>query len=149
VFIEPVEQGDAHAWLEMRGALWPDEDLQDLETGIADFFNGTSKYVAAAFMARDSAGVPVGFLELNLRPYAEGAAFSPVPHIEGWFVIASARHQGLGRALVKAAEEWAFARGYRELTSDGLLENRLGERAHLAAGFREVERLIAFHKALL
>lgn len=139
---------DAQAWAAMRNLLWPDQDRSDLAAEVAAFFEGRNAFIEAAFIEIDDSGSPVGFLELGLRPYAEGCISSPVPHVEGWFVLASARGRGAGRRLMSAAEDWARGHGYSELTSDGLLENELGLRAHLGTGFAEVERLVAFHKNL-
>ncbi|MDP9110585.1 MAG: GNAT family N-acetyltransferase [Candidatus Eremiobacteraeota bacterium] len=143
-----MEPADANAWAAMRNLLWPDQDRSDLAAEVAAYFEGCNKFIEASFIVRDASGLPAGFLELGLRPYAEGCVSSPVPHVEGWFVLASARGRGLGRNLMAAAESWARDHGYAELTSDGLLGNDLGFRAHLAVGFDEVERLIAFRKAL-
>ncbi len=132
----------------MRHLLWPQEGRAGLAADVDSFFAGTSKSIVAAFIAHDDSGVPVGFLELGLRPYAEGCVFSPVPHVEGWLVLEPTRGRGVGRSLMSAAEGWATENGYRELTSDGLLANDLGYRAHIGVGFVEVERLIAFHKTL-
>lgn len=132
----------------MRNLLWPDEDRSLLALDVAHFFDGANPFISVAFLACDSSGAPTGFLELGVRPYAEGCVSSPVPHVEGWFVVATARGRGIGRSLMSAAEIWARGHGYSELTSDGLLENELGYRAHMGAGFTEVERLIAFHKTL-
>jgi aminoglycoside 6'-N-acetyltransferase I len=115
--------------------------------GAHAFFHGGSPYIAAAFIAAVD-GTPAGFIELNLRPYAEGCESSPVPHIEGWYVVDEARHKGVGRALMAAAEQWARDRGFTELTSDTTDAYPLSLRAHLANGFVEVERLIALRKKL-
>ncbi len=143
-----MEKADANAWAAMRNLLWPDQDRSDLAAEVATYFEGRNKFIEAAFIEHDGSGSPAGFLEIGLRPYAEGCTSSPVPHVEGWFVLASARGRGLGRSLMATAESWAREHGYSELTSDGLLANDLGFRAHLAVGFAEVERLIAFRKAL-
>ena len=73
----------------------------------------------------------------------------PVPHLEGWFVVEDARRQGVGQALLGAAEAWARARGFTELASDTQAGNDLSERAHERCGFETVERLIKFRKTLV
>jgi len=90
----------------------------------------------------------VAFLELDLRSYAEGCASSPVPYVEGWYVIPEWRRRGVGGALMKAAEEWSRAQGYPELGSDTEETNRLSRDAHAALGFEEVETVVVFRKAL-
>jgi aminoglycoside 6'-N-acetyltransferase I len=126
------------AYCRLRIALWPD-CAEDCE---ADLSQG------AAFLALTAAGEPAGFIEMSLRSYAEGASSSPVPFIEGWFVESAYRRQGIGRALVSAAEEWAAARGYREIGSDTGLENTVSIKAHVRLGYREVERNVCFSKQL-
>jgi predicted GNAT superfamily acetyltransferase len=54
----------------------------------------------------------------------------------------------VGAALVRAAEDWAGARGYLELASDAELDNFDSQRAHASLGFVEVGRAVLFVKAL-
>ena len=101
----------------------------------------------AAFVALVD-GKPAGFCEVSLREYANGAQHSPVGFLEGWFVATAFRRQGVGRALVAAAEHWTLARGARELCSDAEVKNTRSHRAHRELGFREVERNVSFAKPL-
>ena len=93
-------------------------------------------------------GTCCGFLELSLRPYAEGCTSKPVPFVEGWFVTPLARHKGAGRALMVAAENWALLRNFTEIASDTQLSNAQSQGAHAALGYEEVERLVTFRKSL-
>jgi aminoglycoside 6'-N-acetyltransferase I len=132
----------------MRHALWPDAHFEQLLAECTEFLDSGSKWVAAAFIAIADGGSPLGFLELNLRSVAEGCQNSPVPHVEGWYVVPAARRTGIGRALMSAAEAWARAHGYTEMTSDTTDDYPLSIAAHKANGFEEVERLIALRKSL-
>ena len=58
------------------------------------------------------------------------------------------RGKGAGRALMRAAEQWARDAGYRELASDAELEDRTSHHAHQALGFEEVESAVHFRKNL-
>jgi aminoglycoside 6'-N-acetyltransferase I len=138
---------DAAAWHELRCALWPDEDGSALEREVEEHFAGAG-LLDAVFLAEARPGEVLGMLELALRRYADGCASSPVPYVEGWYVVPDARRQGLGRRLVAAAEAWARERGHAEIASDALIENRISARAHRALGFEEVKRLIIFRKDL-
>ena len=112
----------------------------------------------AAWIARSDAVVLVAvradglgleaFAEVGERPFADGCDTSPVAYLEGWYVDEEVRRQGIGTALVRAAEAWARARGYREFASDALLDNADSQRAHEATGFVEVERAVRFKKDL-
>ena len=61
---------------------------------------------------------------------------------------ADLRRRGVGRALVRAAEEWARGQGLREVASDALLDNVASHRAHEGLGFTEVERAVRYRKSL-
>jgi aminoglycoside 6'-N-acetyltransferase I len=148
--IRLATKADTDAWLAMRAALWPDADVDELRGEVTAFFMDESRpnLPYCVFVAEAQGGTLLGMLELSLRPYADGCESSPVPFIEGWYVVPDARRQGVGGALVRAAEQWALAHGYAEMASDALLENHVSERAHAALGFEEVERAIRFRKSL-
>jgi aminoglycoside 6'-N-acetyltransferase I len=146
--IRPLESRDRQTWAEMRAALWPDEDADHLAHETLQHFGEGLKPPLIVLAAEDAQGRLAGFIELSLRPYAEGCASSPVPFVEGWYVAAEARHQGVGRRLVEAAENWARLRGFTEIGSDALLDNAMSHAAHAALGFEEVERIVCFRKTL-
>jgi aminoglycoside 6'-N-acetyltransferase I len=133
----------------MRARLWPGEDAEELAREAHAFAAGdTPPTMDMVFLAEDDEARPVGFLELSLRDFSDGCDSMPVPHVEAWYVEHDARGRGLGRALVRAAEEWAKARGFRELASDAELSNERSHLTHQACGFEEVDRLIKYRKRL-
>lgn len=143
---------DADAWLALRAALWPDDDEGAIE--VARFFaepdrRGGLLPEAVLVAADDDASAElVGFAEVSRRAYAEGCETSPVGFLEGWYVVPERRRQGIGRALLAAAEAWARALGCREFASDTLADNAPSTRAHRALGFEEVEVIRCFRKTL-
>jgi aminoglycoside 6'-N-acetyltransferase I len=147
--IRPVEARDVDAWSAMRARLWPDAEASELGREALGFVEGhPQSLLDAVFVAGDERARPIGFLELSLRPFADGCDSQPVPHVEGWYVEASVRRHGAGRALMQAAEDWARARGFCELASDTEVGNEDSRRAHEGCGFQEVERLIKFRKPI-
>ena len=148
--IRPLEATDRVEWLRMRVALWPVDDT--IEENADEFYAGDSMvkqvFVHDLMEGRASGPALGGFIEIGERAYAEGCDTSPVAFIEGWYVDPDLRRAGTGAKLVAAAEVWARAQGYKEMGSDLLLGNDVSLRAHLALGFREVERLIALAKRL-
>ncbi len=89
-----------------------------------------------------------GFAESTVRAYSDGCGRGPVAHLEGWFVAAHRRGQGLGRRLVQAVEAWGRAQGCDRLGSDAYADNTASRAAHRALGFAEIEVLVHFCKPL-
>lgn len=131
----------------MRCALWPDETDQDSRAEVERWFAGDRRHIHVAFMAHVGDAI-VGFAEISLRAYAEGCDTSPVPFLEGWYVEPSHRRRGIATLLLRAAEDWARAKGYSEMGSDALADNAEGIAAHHGAGFEAVETIRCFRKCL-
>jgi aminoglycoside 6'-N-acetyltransferase I len=140
-----VVEADREAWVRLRDALWPGT-LSDHDAETRAHFERADDVPVVFVAAVD--GQVIGFLELDYRKYAPGCTSSPVPFIEGWYVDAAHQGQGIGRALVCAAEAWARAAGHSEMASDTELENANGIAAHLALGYEEVERAVYFRRSL-
>lgn len=136
---------DVPAWSAQRAALWPEEDARALAAeapGLLDDDDGV------VFVAEGDDGI-VGFAEATLRhDYVNGTDSSPVGFLEGWYVAPAWRGRGVGRALVRAVEDWARGRGCGELASDALLDNTSSHAAHAACGFEESERVVYFRRRL-
>ncbi|MCA9959751.1 MAG: GNAT family N-acetyltransferase [Anaerolineales bacterium] len=137
---------DAAEWLRMRLALFGDEDVAGQQEEMAAILAAPAEN--GVFVAERPFGGLAGFIEVGIRKYAEGCTTSPVAYLEGWHVDADYRRQGVGRALVAAAEAWARQHGYHEIASDTQLDNVVSLAGHLALGYEEVERQICFIKKL-
>ncbi len=148
VGVRPVERSDAAAWLRLRQALWPEGSAAEHGRDIEDFFSQRALEPHAVLIADDQNGRQVGIAELSIRPCAEGCLTNRVAYLEGWFVVPGARRQGVGRALVEAAEKWARVQGCRELASDTQPDNGVGIAAHRATGFTDVGTIQCYRKEL-
>lgn len=148
VSVRAMTPTDGPVWLRMRCVLWPESSASEHMEEIARFFTREARLPRAAFLAFDDTGAPAGFAELSIRSAAEGCDSGWIAYLEGWYVEARARRQGVGRALIWAAEAWAQAQGCREFASDTHVDNDASARAHAAMGFTEVEQLRCFRKTL-
>ena len=91
----------------------------------------------------------IGFAQCQLRfDYVEGTDSSPVGYLEGIYITEDFRHQGYGKMLLRACEQWAMEHGCKEFASDCELDNAQSLSFHLHSGFDEVNRIICFTKKL-
>lgn len=153
--VRTVTPEDRDAWLRMRFGLWKDHPVDELTKEVDEYLRGDASGAFGAdsmpktvLVAERGRGRVVGFAEVDLRERADGCPTHPVGYMEGWYVVAEERRRGVGRALFRAAEQWARDQGCSEMASDTMVGNDLGERAHKALGYEEVDRLILFRKNL-
>ena len=146
MIIREATLNDAIAWSEMRTDLWPEtEDMHVAE--IKEYFSGKSIDIVQAYVGEVELET-VGFLELNIRNFAEGSRSPKLPYVEAWYIKPKYRGNGYGALLMQQAEKWAVAKGYSELASDTELENDRSIAMHKHLGFVETERLVCFLKKL-
>jgi aminoglycoside 6'-N-acetyltransferase I len=143
--IRPLDSSDFTEWLRMRCLLWPVHDLDELRIEMDEIMVDPLQPV---FVAERPDGSLGGFLEASIHHDTYGTDTRPVGYIEGWYVDADLRRQGVGGALMAAAEAWAVDQGFKEMASDCEIDNWVSLQAHLAHGYEDVERLIHFRKIL-
>jgi len=132
-------------WASLRHALWPDTSPEEHRAEIISTLADQGNDVA--FLAHLNGHGPVGFAEAALRhDYVNGCSTSPVGFLEGLYVAPPYRRRGIARRLVRAFEDWARAKGCRELASDADLANVASQAMHRALGFAETERVVYFRK---
>lgn len=111
------------------------------------YFTGSSIDIVQAYVGEIKSQI-VGFLELNIRNFAEGSRSPKLPYVEAWYIKPRYRGKGYGALLMKQAENWAISQGYSELASDTELENHRSIALHKHLGFVETERVVCFLKKL-
>lgn len=137
------EHVQAAAQLTMK--LWPGHMEEDMQECVLEYMEEAEK---TAILAKEE-GVFCGICFASLRhDYVEGTEGSPVGYLEGVYVDENRRGQGIARALLQAAQNWAREMGCREFASDCELTNKKSLAFHLACGFAEANRIICFVKEL-
>lgn len=129
----------------LRKCMWeidPTLNQEEVEQIVADAEDW------AVFIASTEGGAGVGFMEVWLREYAEGASSSPVGYVEGWYVEPEHRYRGIGRTLIEAGEDWVRSKGCTEMASDTEVDNGGSIHAHQHLGYTEVSRNVHFLKEL-
>jgi GNAT superfamily N-acetyltransferase len=142
--VRPMRLEDQEAWWDMRRALWPDEPATGVEEDAVAYLRGRH----GVFVHERPEGGLGGFVEVSLRPNADGCTTSPVGYLEGWWVAVDLRRSGVGALLVAAAEAWAVEKGCSEMASDATIDNAASRAAHAALGYDAVGEVVQFAKSL-
>ena len=134
-----------------RHELWPestaDEHARELAAILAGRPPSTMPY--AVFVCELEDGTLGGFAEVGLRSHADGCdPTRPVGFLEGWYVPQQHRRNGIGAALIRAAEQWAREQGCAEMASDTWADNLVSQQAHESLGFEVVDRCVNYRKVL-
>ena len=145
--IRPVAPNDLMAWAQMRNELWPDS-LNQHQQELEAFFLGKQFDIDYAYVLELDNAELAGFIEINIRDYAEGATSSPIPYLEAWYVSDGHRHLGYGQSLIRFFEQWSKNKGFKEIASDTTLDNQRSIDLHKRLGFEETERVVCFVKKL-
>ncbi|BAS60077.1 Aminoglycoside 6'-N-acetyltransferase (plasmid) [Leptolyngbya boryana IAM M-101] len=144
--IVEVAQADFQEWLDLALELWTDYSVEEMQASLNEILHSPRQ---SAVLVKTETGSAIAFMNLSLRSdYVPGATQSPVAFVEGIYVKPDYQKQGVGKALIQYAEQWAQAHGCVELASDALLENTTSHAFHRQVGFQEVERLVAFIKPI-
>jgi aminoglycoside 6'-N-acetyltransferase I len=144
--IRLIKKAELNQWLRMRKALWQYRTLKELGAEARAILKNIAK--EPVFVAERSDGSIGGMVETGTRSHGEGCHSAPVGYIEGWYVDADLRKQGLGKQLLQTAEKWAASKGCREMASDTWLDKKSSTRAHLACGYVITDKLIHFKKKI-
>ena len=151
MIIRPANSCDLDSLAALGNALWPGSTAAEHAQELALILSGKppTTLPLVIFVAETPEGALAGFLEVGLRSHAEGCDEShPVGYVEGWYVSDSHRRQGIGAALLRAAEDWSRSQGCRELASDTTISNTLSQHVHDSLGFQVAERAVLFRKPL-
>ena len=145
LFYRKATEADCAALTRLGQKLWPDHSYAELYEEFAAIVTDPN---AAVILCIDG-DTAAGFAHCQLRfDYVEGTSTSPAGFLEGIFVEAPYRKQGVAREMLRLCEAFARERGCTEFGSDCELWNEDSLSFHLRVGFREVNRTISFAKKL-
>jgi len=98
------------------------------------------------FVARANDGTLFGFAHLLLS--LDTLSLRPIGILEDIYVTEAARGQGVGGALLDAAEAYARECGLARLTLSTAHQNRTAQRLYLAKGYVPDQRFRSFNRFL-
>lgn len=145
--IRPIKEEDFSEWFRLRRLLWDESSDDEHKEEMLDILDHTETQLVLVVETENKK--LVGFLEASIRPFVEDCYTDHVGYLEGWFIEDGYRQQGIGRSLVKKAEDWARSKGCQEMASDSEIGNEPSLAAHLRLGYEETSRLIHLRKDLV
>lgn len=144
--VRPLRESDLNEWFRLRKLLWDATADDDHKDEMLDIIEHPENELILVVDSGD--GRLIGFLEASIRHFVEDCQTDHVGYLEGWFVEADFRKQGIGSELVRGAEEWAKQKGCTEMASDAEIGNDRSLAAHLKLGYQETSRLVHLRKEL-
>lgn len=145
LIIENISETNLSKLTEMVIKLWSYCNYEEEFENCLKIIKSSNQNI---FIAKTD-GNYVGFIQLSIRAdYVEGATSSPIVYIEGLYVEPDYKKQGVANRLVKKAENWALKKNCMEIASDAELNNRNSIEFHKSIGFKEVNRVVCFTKAI-
>lgn len=143
--IRRLQEKDLNEWFRLRKMLWDESSDEEHKVEMLDIYEHTETQLV---LVCESDEKLIGFLEASIRPFVEDCHSDNVGYLEGWFVEPNYRRFGIGRKLVREAENWARRKGATEMASDAEIGNEMSLKAHLNIGYIETSRLVHLRKDL-
>jgi len=144
--IRQLRESDITEWFRLRRLLWEGSTDDEHKTEMLDIYEHQETQLV--LIAETEVGKLIGFLEASIRSFVEDCHSEYVGYLEGWFIEPEYRRRGIGRKLVREAENWARKKGCEEMASDAEIGNELSLSAHLNLGYEETSRLVHLRKDL-
>lgn len=134
---------DDLVWLAAQS--WPQQEEIQLRRFLV---NEQIQRKAQFFLARDAQTL-LGFAYVAPRQdYVAGTTTNAVLYLEGIFVRATARRNGVARFLIEHCQKWGRTHHFAEFASDCLASNQASLALHAACGFAPVATITCFAQKL-
>ena len=140
--VRPMTPRDAEAVARLSGQLGYPSSADDVERRFRALAGNPD---LALLVAEDGDGGVIGWIHVGGRRFLTSDAFA---QIDGLVVEASARRRGAGRALVRAAEEWARGRGYAVLRVQSNVQRTEARPFYESMGYEVIKSQWVFRKTL-
>jgi aminoglycoside 6'-N-acetyltransferase I len=143
--IEEIAESDIPKVTELIIRLWPECSYEEESLNCQKIIDSHNQTIFSAKQGNNL----FAFVHLSLRTdHVEGCSTSPVVYVEGLFVEPLFRKQGVGKALLRKAEEWGKDNNCSEIASDAEIQNIESLAFHKSIGFKEVNRIVCFSKKI-
>lgn len=139
--LTPITRANFSLWSDYRSQIYPlisrEYDLAEME-----ILYGSDNW--HCWFIEAETGTPIGLVELSLRNIADGCLSSPVPYLEGLYLVEAQRGQGRGASVIELIKRWCIENGYSELATDAELSNVRAQHFYESLGFEQVDRVVEY-----
>jgi len=145
ITIRPATPADQEALGRFGGALMRQHhdsdprrfiEVEHPERGYGRFLVSQIGHANSLVLVAEDAGTVVGYLFADVEPTSWMELRGPCGVIQDVYVDESARHQGAGRALMRAAIDWIRGRGHRQVVLMTKTRNERAQHLFATLGFR-------------
>lgn len=143
--IQQLSADNLSSLVELVLEMWPDCTFEEEFESYKSILTAKDE---ACYLIKEGEAF-IAFIHVGMRnDYVEGAIEFPVAYIEAMYVKPHFQNSGVGRMLVKEAENWSREKGCRQIASDTEIKNAAAVSFHGKLGFEEVNRVVCFIKNL-
>ncbi|MDJ0621871.1 MAG: GNAT family N-acetyltransferase [Desulfocapsaceae bacterium] len=136
-----ISQLDFPLWARFRSEIYP---LLSEEFNTTEMSSILRNDLWHCWFIENDDGERIGLVELSLRNIVDGCLSSPVPYIEGLYLIETQRGRGSGARVIEMIKQWCYKYGYTELATDAELTNVRAQQFYEKIGFEEVDRVVEY-----
>jgi GNAT superfamily N-acetyltransferase len=145
ITIRPATPADQEALGRFGGALMRQHhesdsrrfiEVEHPERGYGRFLVSQIGHANSLVLVAEDAGTVVGYLFADVEPTSWMELRGPCGVIQDVYVDESVRHQGAGRALMRAAIDWIRGRGHRQVVLMTKTRNERAQHLFATLGFR-------------
>lgn len=138
------DEKDFEPLLKMGLKLWKDYEESELEKQLKIAHSLSNQKI---FIAKNANKLAVGFSIFSIRKdYVEGSEKTPTGYLEGIFVEAGFRKNGIAKKFMQIGEQWLKANNCTQIGSDTWLSDSESREFHKKMGFWEEDELVHFLK---
>lgn len=139
--LSPITKDEFSLWSKYRSEIYP---LLSREYDLKEMGFIYSSDVWRCWFIESMDGERIGLVELSLRNVVDGCLSSPVPYLEGLYLVESERGKGLGARVIELLKRWCHENGYSELATDTELSNLRAQEFYEKLGFVLVDRVVEY-----
>jgi aminoglycoside 6'-N-acetyltransferase I len=132
-------------WSDYRSEIYPlisrDYDSREIETiHASDAWH--------CWLIESERRERIGLVEPSLRNVVDGCLGTPVPYLEGLYLVESERGRGPGTRVMEMLRYGCQEHGHSELATDAELPNVCAQRVYERLGFELVDRVVEYRLEL-